>query len=156
MIRKLSAAFAASVCAIAITACSNQAPQTSLVGMNADDFQLTDQDGVAQILKYDKVSKAVVLVSQANGDKNSQAAGKALLALQEKYPDVRFMMVNSSPTDTRETIAEEAKAQGYTFPVLDDDVQLIGQNLVWSKAPESSLLDHHGFSYVGEAMVIDP
>ncbi|MEZ5938866.1 MAG: hypothetical protein R3C52_11725, partial [Hyphomonadaceae bacterium] len=96
------------------------------------------------------------LVSQANGDKNSQAAGKALLALQEKYPDVRFMMVNSSPTDTRETIAEEAKAQGYTFPVLDDDVQLIGQNLVWSKAPESSLLDHHGFSYVGEAMVIDP
>jgi succinyl-CoA synthetase alpha subunit len=158
MIRKFSAVLSASVCALALSACSaEKAASTSLVGMTADNFQLTDQDGVAQTLRYDKQAKAVVLVAQTNGDEASRAAGKALEALKAKHPGVAIMMVNSSDKDDRASIAAEVKAQGYTFPVLDDDMQLVGPALVWAKSdPSASTLDRHGFSYTGEAVVIDP
>jgi hypothetical protein len=51
-------------------------------------------------------------------------------------------MLNSSLSDGRDAIAAEAASQGYTIPVLDDDVQLAGEQL--------------GVSYAGEAFVLQP
>lgn len=108
----------------------------------ADNFRLVDNTGFAQELRRLVDVKAIVVVSQANGDKRSRAAAKALEAIKAANPDVEFMMLNSSLNDGRDAIMAEAKAQGYSIPVLDDDNQLVGEQL--------------GISYVGEAFVLQP
>jgi mono/diheme cytochrome c family protein len=139
---KTSLAAAAGLLALALAACSQEAQLASLVGKPVDNFLLVDHEGLAETLKYNKNAPAVVLVAQVNGDEGSRAAAKALAALKEKYPTADIKMINSSIADTREAIAEEAKAQGFTIPVLDDEFQLIGDSI--------------GFTYAGEAVAIDP
>jgi mono/diheme cytochrome c family protein len=107
-----------------------------------DDFRLVDHTGYAQELRRLTDVKAIVLVSQVNGDKGSRKAGQALEAMQKANPDVYFMMLNSSTSDGRKEIVGEAKSQGWSIPVLDDDNQLVGEQL--------------GVSYAGEAYVIQP
>lgn len=107
-----------------------------------DDFRLVDNTGYAQELKRLVDVKAIVLVAQVNGDKGSRKAAAALEALKAQHPDVEFMLLNSSLEDGRAEIVAEAKAQGYTIPVLDDAQQLVGEQL--------------GVTYAGEAYVIAP
>ena len=57
-----------------------------------------------------------------------------------------IQLINSSETDTRETIADEAKAQNISLPILDDEFQLIGSSL--SKDAKAGPI---GFTYTGEA-----
>ncbi len=142
MTSRLTQALVAGVCALAISACSQEASTTSLVGNQVGDFQLVDQDGVAQTMKYDLDAKAVVLVAHLNNDDGSRAAADALAGLQDKYPSASFMMINSSLDDGRDEIIAETQAHAYSVPVLDDDTQLIGENL--------------GFTYAGEAVALDP
>jgi hypothetical protein len=132
----------AGVSALAITACSQGEPAARLAGTQVDDFLLVDEAGLAHTLKYNKHARALVLVTQVNGEETSRAAAKELARLQAKYPDAEIKMINSVIADTRETIAAEAKAQGFTLPVLDDEFQIIGESL--------------GASYAGEAFAIDP
>lgn len=113
-----------------------------LVGKKVDNFMLVDSEGLAHTLKYNKKASAIVLAMQVNGDATSRNAQKTLAALQAKYPTAEFKMINSSNADTRDTMAVEAKSQGFTIPILDDEFQLIGDSL--------------GVSYSGEALVIDP
>ena len=110
--------------------------------VSADNFRLVDNTGFAQELRRLVDVKAIVVVSQANGDKRSRAAAKSLEAIKAANPGVEFLMLNSSLADGRNEIMAEAKAQGYSIPVLDDDNQLVGEQL--------------GVSYVGEAFVIQP
>jgi len=131
----------ASVSALILAACSGE-PAAKLVGAKVDDYMLVDQNGMGHILKYDTLTPATVLVSYVNGDEGSRAAAKTIQALAEKNPNVVFHLINSSETDTRDAITAEAKEQGITLPLLDDEFQLIGDSL--------------GFSYAGEAVIIDP
>ena len=62
--------------------------------------------------------------------------------LAAKNPNVVFHMINSAEADDRASIAAEAKANGLTIPILDDEYQLIGNSL--------------GFTYAGEAVIVDP
>ncbi|MDP3739599.1 MAG: hypothetical protein Q8R02_19580 [Hyphomonadaceae bacterium] len=140
MKRLAAIALLASASALGIAACSNE-PAAKLVGTQVDNFLLVDQTGMAHSLKYDTQTPAIVLVSQVNGDEGSRAAAKALEALAAKHPNIVFKMINSSPTDTRETIAAEAKEQGLTLPVLDDEFQLIGDSLGVTKAGEAFAVD---------------
>ena len=142
MTSKLTQTLVAGVCALAIAACSQEATQTSLIGEQVGDFQLADQNDVAHELKYYKNSGAVVLAAHLNGDEGSRAAQTALAALQETHPNATVLMINSSGDDGRAEIRAEAEANGYTIPVLDDELQLIGNDL--------------GFTYAGEAVVLDP
>lgn len=112
------------------------------VATRADDFRLVDNNGFAQSLRRLVDVKAIVVMSQVNGDQGSRKAAKALEALKANHSDVAFMLLNSSMSDGRAEIAAEAKAQGYTIPVLDDDVQLAGEQL--------------GVTYAGEAFVLQP
>ena len=112
------------------------------VATRADDFRLVDHNGFAQSLRRLVDVKAIVVLSQINGDQGSRKAAKALEAIKANHPDVAFLMLNSSMADGRAEIAAEAKAQGYTIPVLDDDVQLAGEQL--------------GVTYAGEAFVLEP
>lgn len=142
MTSKFTKVLVAGVCALAISACSQEAAKTSLVGQQVGDFQLTDQDGVAQTMKYDLDAPAVVLVAHLNNDEGSRAAADKLAELQAKYPSANFMMINSGPNDGRAEIVAETQAHTYTVPVLDDDMQLIGEDL--------------GFTYAGEAVALNP
>jgi ABC-type glycerol-3-phosphate transport system substrate-binding protein len=140
MKRMVVAALMASASALGLAACSND-PVAQLVGAQVDNFQLVDQTGMAHALKYDTITPAVVLVTNVVGDEGARAAAKAAQALAEKHPNIVFKLLNSSPVDTRETIAAEAKELGLTLPVLDDEFQLIGDSL--------------GVTYAGEAVVVD-
>ena len=140
--KKIGAAtLLASVSALILAACSGE-PAAKLVGAKVDDYMLVDQHGMGHILKYDTMTPATVLVSYVNGDEGSRAAAKTIQALAEKNPNVVFHLINSSETDTRDAITAEAKEQGITLPLLDDEFQLIGDSL--------------GFTYAGEAVIVDP
>ena len=131
----------AGVSALTVAACSNE-PAAKLVGSTVDDYMLVDQNGMGHILRYDTQAPAVVLMSYVNGDEGSRAAAKAAQEIAAKNPNVVFHLINSSADDTRDTIAAEAKEQGITLPLLDDEYQLIGNSL--------------GFSYAGEAVIVSP
>ena len=120
----------------------NETPTTAAAPRQVDNFRLTDNNGFAQDLRRLVDVKAIVIVSQLNGDAGSRKAGRELEALKKAHPDMAFFMLNSAAADGRDAIAAEAKTQGYTFPVLRDDLQLVGEQL--------------GISYAGEAYVVEP
>jgi hypothetical protein len=132
----------ASASVLILSACSASESAAKLVGAKVDDYMLVDQTGMGHILKYDTTTPAVVLVSHVNGDAGALAAAKTIQDLSTKNPNVVFHMINSAEADTRDTIAAEAKANGLTIPILDDEHQLIGNSL--------------GFTYAGEAVIVDP
>jgi mono/diheme cytochrome c family protein len=119
----------------------DRVPQAA-IPQAVDEFRLVDNTGYAQELRRLVDVKAIVLVTQVNGDKGSRQAAKSLEQMKLLYPNVAFMMLNSSPGHTRAQIVAEAKAQGYTIPVLDDAEQLVGEQL--------------GASYAGEVFLIQP
>lgn len=132
----LAAALAAGI------ALAEKEGDTLVTASAVDDFRLVDNTGFAQSMRRLADVKAIVLVSQVNGDADSRRVAKSIEALKAKNPGVEFFMLNSSLTDDRPGIAAEAKAQGWTIPVLDDDIQLVGEQL--------------GVSYSGEAFLIQP
>jgi mono/diheme cytochrome c family protein len=151
MVRIAAVALLASVSALGLAACSGSEPAAKLVGAQVDNFMLVDQTGMGNILRYDTHTPAVVLASYVNGDKTSQEAAKALQALKDKNPDLVIQLINSSETDTRETIADEAKAQNISLPILDDEFQLISSSI--GKDGQANPI---GFTYTGEAVIVSP
>lgn len=127
--------------ALGLAACSGE-PAATLVGKKVDDYMLVDQTGMGHILRYDTQTPAIVLASYVNGDEGSRAAAKALAEAAGKHKGVLVHLINSSDADTREAIAAEAKEAGITLPLLDDEFQLIGDSL--------------GFTYAGEAVIVNP
>ncbi len=134
-------AMLAGASALTLAACSSE-PAATLVGKKVDDYMLVDQTGMGHILRYDTQTPAIVLASYVNEDEGSRAAAKALQAAAAKHAGVVFHLINSADADTRDTIAAEVKEAGITLPVLDDEYQLIGNSL--------------GFSYAGEAVIVNP
>ncbi len=105
------------------------APQAASAAPRVDNFQLTDHTRYAHDLYYYKYAPAVVIMSQINGSAASRDAAKQLhtLAADYKAKGAVFFMVNS--TDSRDAAAAEAKAQGFTIPILVDELQLVGENM---------------------------
>jgi hypothetical protein len=120
------------------------APTTGLAPERAGNFQLTDTTRLAHELFYFKHAPAIVLMSQTNGGKLSREGARALAKVQDTYKDkgVLFYMINSTPGQSREATAAEAKAQKFTMPVLMDELQLVGEDL--------------GIQREGEVFVIEP
>ncbi|MBI1339299.1 hypothetical protein GC169_03685 [bacterium] len=139
----VSKATAALGLALLAGACSVESGSSEpvLVASRADNFRLVDHNGFAQELYRLKDADAVVLVTQVNGDETSRAAAKTLEALKAANPRVEVFMLNSSPEDGRAEIVAEATAQGFKVPVLDDAVQLVGEQLGVSRAGEAFVLD---------------
>ena len=132
---------AAAVAASAISAPA-PAPTIAAVPERAANFQLTDTNRLAHELHYFKSAPAIVLVSQVNGGKVSREAARQLSKLQTQYKDqgVLFYAINSK--DTRDAAAAEAQSQKFTFPILMDELQLVGEQL--------------GISREGEVFVVAP
>ncbi len=119
---------AAAVAASAISAPA-PAPTIAAVPERAANFQLTDTSRLAHELHYFRDAPAIVLMSQVNGGKTSRDVAAQLAKLQTQYKaqGVLFYAINSK--DSRDAAAAEAKAQKFAFPVLMDELQLVGEQL---------------------------
>jgi hypothetical protein len=126
-------------CVAAFTSllCSAAAPAT--VG----DFALLDHQGKHHQLSWYGDQKAIVIVIQGNGDSYVRDAAPTLLELQQEFSEqaVAFFMLNPQPQDSRESIAKEAEAFGYTAPILVDESQLVAESLGVENTAEAFLVD---------------
>ncbi|MEQ1780519.1 MAG: redoxin domain-containing protein [Hyphomonadaceae bacterium] len=107
-----------------------------------ENFTLVDQTGASHELYSAADAPAIVIATQVNGDPLSRESIKTLESLKGMFGQAQYFLLNSSPTDTRSTIAAEAKALNVTLPILDDDTQSVAERL--------------GVTQTGEAFVIDP
>ena len=112
------------------------------VPAKAENFTLVDHTGFGHELYSYRESPAIVIATQVNGDPLSRQAMKSLANLKGIFGKAQFFLLNSSKTDTRATIAAESAANGNSIPILDDDLQLVGESL--------------GVTQTGEAFIIDP
>jgi len=112
-------------------AASPASATAAMAPATVDNFMLVDQNLEAHELYRLADAKAVVLVTQVNGDAVIRGLAPALKALQASYAakGVEFAMLNSSLKDSREAVIEEAKSAGYDTPVLLDVNQLVGEQL---------------------------
>ena len=106
------------------------------------NFTLVDQAGASHELYSAANAPAIVIVTQVNGDPLSRESIKTLESLKAMFGSVDYLLLNSSPNDTRGTIAAEAAALNVSLPILDDDKQTVAESL--------------GVTQTGEAFVIDP
>jgi mono/diheme cytochrome c family protein len=138
--RSLKVWLAAAAVATGLAGTALAAGPASLVGTRVDNFVLTDQAGVGHELRYHKKAPAIVIVTTAVGDPESDRALSALGALSPAYKakGVEFLALNSK--DSRDAIIKAAAKSA--VPVLADDLQLVGRSL--------------GVSRTGEAFVVDP
>ena len=121
------------------------AASPSAAGQHVDDFQLTSAaDLMAYQLYYYRYAPAVVLMSRVEGSPVSAKAAAALEKLKASYADkgVLFLMIDSTPGQSREAAAAQAAKEGLTIPVLMDEQQLVGEGL--------------GVKREGEVFVLDP
>jgi hypothetical protein len=135
--------FAASVACLPLqTALAGPPSAGGEAPVKVDNFTLTDQSRSTHDLYALLDAPAIVIVPQVNGDPLSREAIKTLEGLKGIFSKAEFFALNSSPTDTRAGIAEEAKAISSAIPILDDEQQLVARNL--------------GVVQTGEAFIIDP
>ena len=107
------------------------------------NFLLVDANMEAHELYRLGEDKAVVLITQSNGDAVMRGQASALKALKAAYAPkgVEFMMLNSNLKDTPETIRAEAQKAGYDTPILMDSYQLIGEGLGVTRSAEVIVID---------------
>ncbi|HWK48864.1 MAG TPA: redoxin domain-containing protein, partial [Steroidobacter sp.] len=121
----------------------------------ADNFRLTDHQGVSHELYYLADMKAVVLLAQGNGCDTSRQAATAVQTLQGKYESrgVTFLAINSNLNDALPAVAKEAKQAGIKLPILLDAAQLVGESLNLSNNGEVLVLNPKGWkiAYRGDA-----
>ena len=123
---------------------------TAPASTSVDNFMLVDADMEAHELYRLADAKAIVLVSQANGDAVIRSEAAALKALKAAYAPkgVEFMMINSSLKDSREAIQAEAKKAGYDTPILMDSYQLVGESLGVTRSAEVIVVDPRNWKVV--------
>ena len=121
----------------------------------ADNFRLTDHQGVSHELYYLSDMKAVVLLAQGNGCDASRQAVTAVQALQSKYESqgVTFLAINSNLSDSLDAVAKEAKQSNIQLPVMIDGAQLVGESLNLTRNGEVLVLNPKGWqvAYRGDA-----
>ncbi len=119
-------------------------PAPAGVAAKADNFRLVSADGFAHDLYRLKDAPAVVLIAYEVGDKDFAKNAPALEKLRAAYAakGVEFRLIDSNTADTREAMLAEVAKLGLNMPVLQDDLQLVGEQL--------------GASKVGQAFVLEP
>src|SRR3954467_12927971 len=128
----------------ALTSTAFAAGETASAAKRIDNFRLASADLQSYELYRMADAPAVVILTQQNGCAATAAAASALQGLKGQYKDkgVEFLMLNSTPANSRDQILAEAKKLGGDIPILMDANQLAGESLGVTKA--------------GEAIVINP
>jgi len=121
---------------VALGAAAEPAPRV-------DDFALLDHRGVFHRLYDQAHRRAVVLFVQGNGCPIARKTVPVLQSLRDEMAPrgVVFWMLNASPQDDREEIAEEARAYGIELPILVDEAQLVARALDVTRTAEVLVID---------------
>ena len=142
------AVFGAAASALLVYGCTTgPAPSALASGGNVaatspariDNFLLADAQKLEGHELYRMAdAKAVVIVTQANGDAAVRGMAPAIKGLQAAYAGkgVEVMLLNSTADESRDAIAAEAVKTGYTAPVLMDSNQIVGETLGVTRSAE--------------------
>lgn len=107
------------------------------------DFKLVDHTGKTHSLYEKGSTKPIVLMIQGNYCPIVRHSMPALREVSARYETqgVRFLLLNSNIQDNRETIAKEVEEFGYTYPVLVDTKQKVGESLYVQRTSEVFVID---------------
>jgi peroxiredoxin len=130
---------------IAGAACTaGDMPQAKVkIGERAPDFALADADGKQWSLSDFAGKKAVAVIFIATQCPYSKAFDHVMANLAKEYANrgVTFVAINSNKTEPAAEVAEHARKNGFTFPVLKDKGNVIADQYGASVTPEVFLLD---------------
>jgi len=117
--------------------------QATMPGEVVADFKLVDHTGKTRSLYEGNPTKPIVIMIQGNYCPIVRHAMPALREVSAKYEGqgVRFLLLNSNIQDSRETIAKEVEEFGYTYPVLVDTKQKVGEALFVQRTSEVFVID---------------
>jgi hypothetical protein len=116
--------------AIAASAISAPPPATGRAPERAATSSSPTRTRLAHELHYFKDASAIVLMSQVNGGKTSrEGAARARQAANRLQGPGRPLLHAINSKDTRDAAAAEARVQKFAFPVLMDELQLVGEQL---------------------------
>ena len=117
--------------------------QATMPGEVVADFKLVDHTGKTRSLYEGNPTKPIVIMIQGNYCPIVRHAMPALREVSAKYESqgVRFLLLNSNIQDNRETIAKEVEEFGYTYPVLVDTKQKVGEALFVQRTSEVFVID---------------
>ena len=112
------------------------------------DFGLIDHNGSFHQLSRYLHTKAVVILSLANGCQSNDVAVKEFRQLRQQWADkdVAFLMMNSSGRDDLDSVRAAATAMQLDVPILLDDSQLVAESINISKSNQVVILDPHRFT----------
>jgi peroxiredoxin len=117
--------------------------QATMPGEVVADFKLVDHTGKTRSLYEGKSTQPIVIMIQGNYCPIVRHAMPALREVSARYASqgVRFLLLNSNIQDNRETIAKEVEEFGYTYPVLVDTKQKVGEALSVQRTSEVFVID---------------
>jgi peroxiredoxin len=116
------------------------------VGDTVSDFKLKNVDGKMVSLSDFKNSKGVIVVFDCNTCPYSKAYKDRIVALNNKYADKGFPVININSNDRESSgesfddMVEMAKSSGYNFPYLSDDTQSVARSFGATNTPHVFLL----------------
>jgi peroxiredoxin len=121
------------------------------------DFALLDQYGRFHQLSRHAGQRALVLFTHGVGCNIVAKSVPELRRLAERFQrdDVGFLMINSNPQDSRESIRQDMEKLGLDVPVLVDESQLVGEMLELRRTAEALLIDTHTWKIVYRGPVDD-
>jgi peroxiredoxin len=113
------------------------------IGDRAPDFTLPDSNGKSWSLADFKGKKAVAVIFIATQCPFSKAFDHVMADLAKEYESrgVAFVAINSNKTEPVAEVAEHAKKNGFIFPVLKDEGNVIADQFGAAVTPEVFLLD---------------
>jgi mono/diheme cytochrome c family protein len=127
----------------ALAAAGSAVNAAATTARHVDNFMLVDANLEAHELYRLADAPAIVIVTQANGDRTIQGLAPSLKTLAGSYgaKGVEFMLLNSNLKDSREAIQAEAQKVGYDLPILMDANQLVGESLGVTRAAEAYVIN---------------
>jgi len=123
---------------IALSAIHSQAAE------RVGDFALLDQAGYFHHMSWYDNNKAIVLLTQANGEESLVPLLDHFQAMADEYADADlvFFLINPMGKKNRDAVQAEMERLDISVPVLMDDAQLVSEAL--------------GVTHIGQALIYNP
>lgn len=123
---------------IALSAIHSQAAE------RVGDFALLDQAGYFHHMSWYDNNKAIVLLTQANGEESLVPLLDHFQAMADEYADadLAFFLINPMGKKNRDAVQAEMERLDISVPVLMDDAQLVSEAL--------------GVTHIGQALIYNP
>jgi len=131
---------------IAILALTNSNPNEnseSLTAIKINDFTLTDINKKEYSLSDYKDSKAILVIFIATQCPVSNAYNKRMVELYNQYHDrnIAILGINSNKQESISECKSHAEKNGFKFPVLKDEKNIIADMFEASFTPEAYILN---------------